>query len=757
MSGIEGNFRTTCELVMSVLRESRDSLVAMLEAFVHDPLVSWKLLGTQTRQGSQQDGDAAMNINPDHSNNASSNHHLFTSEGGLAPIGSPAQVQPQPQPHLDMENPTLERIPMQRVPSPVPGVLPRAGPAGGGGGGGGNGAAMAPGDRPAPNLKPPPPRTPRLGPMNAGQRGNRPGYVPRNGRMNVPGGGPISIPGNISGNGPMNIPNNSPMNGPTNGPMNIPNNGPMNVPGHGLVNLPDKGPMHVSGSGVVNFPEVRAMHVPVNGPMNGPGNGPMNDPVVVPGNGPMNGPGHGFMNGPGNGPGNGLGHGWSAPEDRVGAAPGGIVHEGVAAEDMTGAGHGGYHLGLGLPPAQGTGEVGEPGWIRPAPGGMGVGVGPPGGVQGFDGRGLRHPEEPGNGYASRGGIGFTGISHAIPPVRVTRGGASVARPSLPQGMTPLQPVPEFGQGLGWRESEEDGEEESTPPLHVAPPPLALPAQPQASTFVPQLVPQCVNHNHGQNQRDQFHKQEAARPDERPSSPLPAPQLPVPQMPVPRMPAAMQPQANNTFAPQLVPQFVNQQHLQLDTSWPSLPVAKVETGAKVPDGQAARPPKVAYHGRTDPEQVWQQQQQQQQEHRPEEEFRGISSVYGGGERGIEAGTSASTARAIEAPAGTLLPPLNVSETSTTVLPQAVRLDPDFAPDTSVYAAPLQGVSIARNGPSLAANEATPQIDPTVNGDEDEVGVSGAEEEVSALTGKELAADGGGETKLERAPVLRYEGE
>jgi FKBP12-rapamycin complex-associated protein len=41
VSGIEGNFRTTCEAVMEVLRENKDSLMAMLEAFVHDPLLSW--------------------------------------------------------------------------------------------------------------------------------------------------------------------------------------------------------------------------------------------------------------------------------------------------------------------------------------------------------------------------------------------------------------------------------------------------------------------------------------------------------------------------------------------------------------------------------------------------------------------------------------------------------------------------------------------------------------------------------------------
>jgi phosphatidylinositol kinase/protein kinase (PI-3 family) len=46
VSGIEGNYRLTCEKVMMVLRENRDSLVAILEAFVYDPLISWRLLNT---------------------------------------------------------------------------------------------------------------------------------------------------------------------------------------------------------------------------------------------------------------------------------------------------------------------------------------------------------------------------------------------------------------------------------------------------------------------------------------------------------------------------------------------------------------------------------------------------------------------------------------------------------------------------------------------------------------------------------------
>ena len=44
VSGIEGSYRSTCERTMAVLRDNRDSLVAMLEAFVYDPLISWRLL-----------------------------------------------------------------------------------------------------------------------------------------------------------------------------------------------------------------------------------------------------------------------------------------------------------------------------------------------------------------------------------------------------------------------------------------------------------------------------------------------------------------------------------------------------------------------------------------------------------------------------------------------------------------------------------------------------------------------------------------
>ena len=48
VSGIEGNFRFICERVMRVLRDNQDSLLAVLEAFVHDPLITWRLLAANT-------------------------------------------------------------------------------------------------------------------------------------------------------------------------------------------------------------------------------------------------------------------------------------------------------------------------------------------------------------------------------------------------------------------------------------------------------------------------------------------------------------------------------------------------------------------------------------------------------------------------------------------------------------------------------------------------------------------------------------
>jgi len=54
VSGIEGNFRSTCESVMRVLRENKESLMAVLEAFVYDPLISWRLFTPKDKEAAQK-------------------------------------------------------------------------------------------------------------------------------------------------------------------------------------------------------------------------------------------------------------------------------------------------------------------------------------------------------------------------------------------------------------------------------------------------------------------------------------------------------------------------------------------------------------------------------------------------------------------------------------------------------------------------------------------------------------------------------
>ena len=44
VTGIDGSYRMTCQSVMEVLRRHKDSVMAVLEAFVYDPLLNWRLL-----------------------------------------------------------------------------------------------------------------------------------------------------------------------------------------------------------------------------------------------------------------------------------------------------------------------------------------------------------------------------------------------------------------------------------------------------------------------------------------------------------------------------------------------------------------------------------------------------------------------------------------------------------------------------------------------------------------------------------------
>ncbi|XP_073962067.1 serine/threonine-protein kinase Tor [Choristoneura fumiferana] len=57
VTGIEGTYRRTCESVMEVLHRHKDSVMAVLEAFVYDPLLNWRLIDAGRR--SRADPDVA--------------------------------------------------------------------------------------------------------------------------------------------------------------------------------------------------------------------------------------------------------------------------------------------------------------------------------------------------------------------------------------------------------------------------------------------------------------------------------------------------------------------------------------------------------------------------------------------------------------------------------------------------------------------------------------------------------------------------
>jgi FKBP12-rapamycin complex-associated protein len=117
VSGIEGNYRSTCEHVMSVLRDNRDSLLAMLQAFVHDPLISWRLLGTQHKAGSASTPtNNAPSLPSDHSEPGN----------GAKPTGAAtvAAVAPSANDNRVPTNSTAHEVVHQSSSVPAPVLLP---------------------------------------------------------------------------------------------------------------------------------------------------------------------------------------------------------------------------------------------------------------------------------------------------------------------------------------------------------------------------------------------------------------------------------------------------------------------------------------------------------------------------------------------------------------------------------------------------------------------------------------------------------
>jgi FKBP12-rapamycin complex-associated protein len=71
VSGIEGNFRSTAESVMKVLRDNKESVMAVLEAFVYDPLINWRLLKANKQNIHQTPG-----TEENHPSNSNSNAQI---------------------------------------------------------------------------------------------------------------------------------------------------------------------------------------------------------------------------------------------------------------------------------------------------------------------------------------------------------------------------------------------------------------------------------------------------------------------------------------------------------------------------------------------------------------------------------------------------------------------------------------------------------------------------------------------------------
>jgi len=57
VTGLEGTFRQSCHSVLRLLRNNKDSLMAVLEAFVYDPLINWRLL---TKPQQQHDANTVL-------------------------------------------------------------------------------------------------------------------------------------------------------------------------------------------------------------------------------------------------------------------------------------------------------------------------------------------------------------------------------------------------------------------------------------------------------------------------------------------------------------------------------------------------------------------------------------------------------------------------------------------------------------------------------------------------------------------------
>jgi FKBP12-rapamycin complex-associated protein len=56
VGGLEGTFRITAERMMDLIQKNSDTIMAMLEAFIYDPLITWKLVGDNNKMSRHAKG-----------------------------------------------------------------------------------------------------------------------------------------------------------------------------------------------------------------------------------------------------------------------------------------------------------------------------------------------------------------------------------------------------------------------------------------------------------------------------------------------------------------------------------------------------------------------------------------------------------------------------------------------------------------------------------------------------------------------------
>lgn len=92
VSGIDGTYRFTCENVMTVLRGHSESLLAVLETFVYDPLINWRLL-VEDESSNQQPSPTRGSIDPE---NTPKQRKRKKTQIQFQRPRQPQQEQPQP-------------------------------------------------------------------------------------------------------------------------------------------------------------------------------------------------------------------------------------------------------------------------------------------------------------------------------------------------------------------------------------------------------------------------------------------------------------------------------------------------------------------------------------------------------------------------------------------------------------------------------------------------------------------------------------